>query len=159
MIDFSRLCLGRADEGQTGRQLHVGEHLLHILLHPNAVLDEHHQRLIVEQWRQQRLQFAIVHRFQAYQHHVALRHVLRIQIGIYIIQMKRTVAGVYLQTVLFHIFIVAVEQEMYLLSCMSQFCSIIFSLFYAAFSFRKSQDSSNMMDKTKIFRVFVFYKR
>ena len=39
--------------------------------------------------------------------------------------MKRTVAGIYLQTVLFHILIVAVEQEMKFLSCMSQFCSII----------------------------------
>ena len=39
--------------------------------------------------------------------------------------MKRTVAGIYLQTVLFHILIVAVEQEMKFLSCMSQFSSII----------------------------------
>ena len=47
------------------------------------------------------------------------------QIGIYIIQMKRTVTRVYLQTVLFHILIVAAEQEMKFLSCMSQFGSII----------------------------------
>ena len=49
------------------------------------------------------------------------------QIGIYIIQMKRTVTRVYLQTVLFHILIVAAEQEMKFLSCMSQFGSIISS--------------------------------
>ena len=39
--------------------------------------------------------------------------------------MKRTVAGIYLQTVLFHILIVTVKQEMKFLSCMSQFSSII----------------------------------
>jgi hypothetical protein len=48
-----------------------------------------------------------------------------VQIGIYIIQMKRTVTGIYLQTVLFHILIVTVKQEMKFLSCMSQFGSII----------------------------------
>jgi len=46
-------------------------------------------------------------------------------IGMNIIQMKRAIAGVYLQAILFHILIVAVQQEMYILSCMSQFCSII----------------------------------
>ena len=78
----------------------------------------------MEQWWQQRLQLAVVHRLQTHQHHVALRHVIRRLIGAYIRQMKRAIAGVYLQAVLFHILIIAVQQEMYFLSCMSQFSSI-----------------------------------
>ena len=39
--------------------------------------------------------------------------------------MERAVAGVHLQAVLFHILIVAVQQEVHLLSCMSQFRSVI----------------------------------
>ena len=51
------LRLGRADKGQSCSQLHLRKHLLHILFHANAVLDEHHQRLglrslVVEQWWQ-----------------------------------------------------------------------------------------------------------
>ena len=41
--------------------------------------------------------------------------------------MKRTVTRIYLQTVLFHILIVAAQQEMYFLTCMSQFGSVISS--------------------------------
>jgi hypothetical protein len=38
--------------------------------------------------------------------------------------MERAVAGVYLQAVLSDILIVTVQQKVYFLSCMSQFCSI-----------------------------------
>ena len=88
MIDKTGLCLGRTYKGQSSSQLHVGEHLLYIFLDTNAVLDEHYQRFRMEQWWQQRLQFAVVDRFQTHEHHVALRHVLRMLIGIDIIQMK-----------------------------------------------------------------------
>ena len=46
-------------------------------------------------------------------------------IGVDVSQMERAVAGIYLQAVLFHILIVAAQQEMKFLSCMSQFGSII----------------------------------
>jgi hypothetical protein len=39
--------------------------------------------------------------------------------------MKRAVAGIYLQAVLFNILIITAEQEMNFLSCTSQFGSII----------------------------------
>jgi hypothetical protein len=62
---------------------------------------------------------------KTYEHHVTLRHVLRMLIGVDVSQMERAVAGIYLQAVLFHIHIVAAQQEMKFLSCMSQFGSII----------------------------------
>ena len=48
VTDKAGLGLGGTDEGQSGSELHTREHLLHILLNPNAVLDEHHQRLTVK---------------------------------------------------------------------------------------------------------------
>ena len=53
VVDNAGLCLCRTDKGQSGSQLHTREHLLHILLYPNAVLNAHHQRAGMEQWQQQ----------------------------------------------------------------------------------------------------------
>ena len=53
MIDTSRFCLGRTDERQTCGELYVGEHLLHILLDTDTVLDEYHQRPRTQQRGQQ----------------------------------------------------------------------------------------------------------
>ena len=124
MIHLARLRLCTTDKRQSCCQLHLWKHLLHILLHADTVLDQHHQRVFFQERWQKFGQQTIVHRLQPDQHHVTLRHVARSSIGIHMWQMKTAVARIHLQTTLLHILIVAVGKEMHLLARMCQLRSI-----------------------------------
>ena len=116
---------GHADESQAGSELHVGEHLLHGSLHAHAVLDEHHQRVGLEQGWQQGREQVLVDRLQAHEHHIAGRHVGRPTIGIDRRQCETPGHGVYLQTVGRHLFVVAVQQKMHVFAGPGQLGTIV----------------------------------
>ena len=127
MIHAPRLCLGRADKGKSRHQLRVGKHLLHVGLHADTVLYQHHHGTLVQKGRQQFRKQVVVDGLQPHQHHVALRHILRILIDIDMLQVKRAVAGIDLHTTFLHKLIVTMRQEVYLLSAISQLAAIIAS--------------------------------
>ena len=124
MQNPSWLGLRRADESQSGRQPQLWEHLLHVGLHAYAILDEHHHRVGTEQRRQQRSQQMVVHRLEAHQHHIALRHIGSLGIGPHVVEMEIAIAGVNLQPMLTHIFIVTMEEEVHLLARLGELGAI-----------------------------------
>ena len=121
----SRFRLRRADESQSGSQVNLGKHFLHIGLHADAILYEHHHRFGVEQWWQERWKEMVVHRLEAHQYHVALRHVAGMGIRPDVVEMEVTVARIHLQSVLLHIFIILVKKEMYLISRLCEHGTIV----------------------------------
>ena len=88
VVDAAWLRLGRADEGQSCGELHIGESALHVFLYADAVLYEHHQRLLVEQGREERGKQVVVYRLQAHQHHIGLWHQLRVVVDEGLVQME-----------------------------------------------------------------------
>ena len=125
VVYLPRSGLSRADERQSGCQLQVREHLLHVVLHADAVLYEHHECVVMKQRWQQALQQVVVDGLQSYEHHVALRHVLYIIIYIRVLKTERTVAGVHLQSVGLDVVVVAMEQEVHLLSVVGELGSVV----------------------------------
>ena len=125
MVHTTWLRLGRADKGETRYQLHIREHPLYIGLDTDTILNQHHSRVLMEQWGKQFRQQMIVDCFQTHNHHVALRHFLRMLINIDLIQMERSVAGIHLHAIFLHKLIITVRQEMDLLSAICQLAAVI----------------------------------
>ena len=125
MVHAARLRLGRADESQTSYQRYVWEHLLHIGLYADAILDEHYDGMFMKQRRQKFWKQMIVGCFQSDNHHIALRHILRILIHINLFQMERTVAGIHLHAMLLDKLIITMQQKVYLLSAIRQLAAIL----------------------------------
>ena len=52
MIYATRLGLSRTDKGETCYELNVGKHLLNIGLDSDSVLNQYHNRILMEQRRE-----------------------------------------------------------------------------------------------------------
>ena len=125
VVDHAGLGLRRADEGEACCQGNAREHPLHVGLHADAVLDEHHEGGGLEQRRKEVAKQGVVVGLQPYEHHVARRHRARVLIDMGIRQMEVAQVGANLQPVLPDVFVVAVKQEVDFLSAPCQFRTVV----------------------------------
>ena len=127
MRHMPRTNLSRANECESCYYMQRGELLLQVSLHPDSVLNQHHYGVFANNRREHLLQQVIVCSFQTHYNHIRLGHLLRVAICLDIIQMERTVARIYLKSVLLYIVIIAMKQETHLSSCLHQAAAIISS--------------------------------
>jgi hypothetical protein len=78
----------------------------------------------MKQRRKQLGEQMIVDGFQPHNYYIALRHVSRMLVHIYMVEMEGTIAGIDLHATLFHKLIITMRQEMHLLSAICQLAAI-----------------------------------
>ena len=114
-----------ADKRQSGGQQRLREHRLHLRFHADAVLDEQHEGVGLQERRQQVLEQRVVDRFQRDDHHVARGHIGAVVVGVHPVQMKVSPAGIHLQAVFAHEVVIFVQEEVDLLSRTGEAAAVI----------------------------------
>ena len=122
---LSRAGLCRTDESQAGGKPQTGEHLLDIRFQTDAVLDEQYQRLGVEKRRKQFGKQSVAGGFQRHDDHICLGHVVYGTVDVGTGQVKGAVAGFHMEAVLPYILVVAVQEKVYVVSCIGQPSAVI----------------------------------
>ena len=127
MIHNAWFGLVAADESKTGCEPGIRKEFFHVWFYAYSVLYHQYEGARVQQWCQQLPEQMIVCGLECHYHHIHLRHLFHIIIYIGCIKMEISIAWVDLYSMLAHIIIIAVQQEMHIKTSIGQFAAIIAS--------------------------------